>query len=85
SWTNEVATNSDVETGGQNEGTHVDDGTQPVLEKVGNGLFSIEGLATSNAEIDQQDTAAEYVDNVQMEETGNDEAPDGAALSEGTE
>jgi exodeoxyribonuclease VIII len=30
-------------------------------------------------------TAAEYVDNVQMEETGNDETPDGAALSEGTE
>lgn len=85
SWTNEVATDSDVETGGQNEGTHVDDSTQPVLEKVGNGLFSIEGLATSNAEIHQQDTAAEYVDNVQMEETGNDETPDGAALSEGTE
>lgn len=85
SWTNEVATDSDVETGGQNEGTHVDDSTQPVLEKVGNGLFSIEELATSNAEIHQQDTAAEYVDNVQMEETGNDETPDGAALSEGTE
>ncbi|HBM2701030.1 TPA: 3'-5' exoribonuclease [Enterobacter hormaechei subsp. xiangfangensis] len=85
SWTNEVATDSDVETGGQSEGRHVDDGTQPVLENVGNGLFSIEGLATSNAEIDQQDTAAEYVDNVQMEETGNDETPDGAALSEGTE
>lgn len=85
SWTNEVTNDSAVETGGQNEGTQVDGDTQPVLEKVGNGLFSIEGLATSNAVIDQQNTAAEYVDNVQMEETGNDETPDGAALSEGTE
>ncbi len=48
-------------------------------------VFSIEGLTTSNAVIDQLNTAAEYVDNVQMEETGNDEIPDGAALSEGTE
>lgn len=85
SWTNEVTNDSAVETGGQNEGTQVDGDTQPVLEKVGNGLFSIEGLATSNAEIDQQDTAAEYVDNVQMEETGNDETPNRAALSEVTE
>ncbi|WP_425249366.1 3'-5' exoribonuclease domain-containing protein [Enterobacter hormaechei] len=85
SWTNEVTNDSAVETGGQNEGAHVDGGTLPVLEKVGNGLFSIEGLATSNAEIDQQDTAAEYVDNVPMEETGNDETPNGAALSEGAE
>ncbi|EPC6084235.1 3'-5' exoribonuclease domain-containing protein [Enterobacter hormaechei] len=85
SWTNEVTNDSAVETGGQNEGAQVDGGTLPVLEKVGNGLFSIEGLATSNAEIDQQDTAAEYVDNVPMEETGNDETPNGAALSEGAE
>lgn len=85
SWTNEVTNDSAVETGGQNEGTQVDCDTQPVLEKVGNGLFSIEGLATSNAVIDQQNTAAEYVDNVQMQETGNDETPDGAALSESTE
>ncbi len=85
SWTNEVTNDSAVETGGQNEWTQVDGDTQPVLEKVGNGLFSIEGLATSNAEIDQQDTAAEYVDNVQMEETGNDEPPNCAALSEVTE
>lgn len=85
SWTNEIVTDSAFETGGQNEGAQVDGGTLPVLEKVGNGLFSIEGLATSNAVIDQQNTAAEYVDNVQMEETGNDETPDGAALSEGTE
>lgn len=85
SWTNEVTNDSAVETGGQNEGTQVDCDTQPVLEKVGNGLFSIEGLATSNAVIDQQNTAAEYVDNVQMEETGNDETPNGAALSEGAE
>ena len=85
SWTNEVTNDSAVETGGQNEGTQVDGDTQPVLEKVGNGLFSIEGLATSNAEIDQQDTAAEYIDNVQMEETGNDETPNRAALSEVTE
>lgn len=85
SWTNEVTNDSAVETDGQNEWTQVDGDTQPVLEKVGNGLFSIEGLATSNAEIDQQDTAAEYVDNVQMEETGNDETPNCAALSEVTE
>ncbi|MHA1004689.1 3'-5' exonuclease [Enterobacter bugandensis] len=85
SWTNEVTNDSAVETGGQNEGTQVDCDTQQVLEKVGNGLFSIEGLATSNAVIDQQNTAAEYVDNVQMEETGNDETPNGAALSEGAE
>ncbi|MEG5567412.1 3'-5' exonuclease [Enterobacter bugandensis] len=85
SWTNEETNDSAVETGGQNEWTQVDGDTQPVLEKVGNGLFSIEGLATSNAEIDQQDTAAEYVDNVQMEETGNDETPNCAALSEVTE
>ena len=85
SWTNEIVTDSAFETGGQNEGAQIDGGTLPVLEKVGNGVFSIEGLATSNAVIDQQNTAAEYVDNVQMEETGNDETPDGAALSEGTE
>ena len=85
SWTNEIVTDSAFETGGQNEGAQIVGGTLPVLEKVGNGLFSIEGLATSNAVIDQQNTAAEYVDNVQMEETGNDETPDGAALSEGTE
>ncbi|WP_234782805.1 3'-5' exonuclease, partial [Enterobacter hormaechei] len=85
SWTNEILTDSAFETGGQNEGAQVDGGTLPVLEKVGNGLFSIEGLATSNAVNVQQNTAAEYVDNVQMEETGNDETPDGAALSEGTE
>lgn len=82
SWTNEVATDSAVETGSQNEGTQVDGDTQPVLEKVGNGLFSIEGLTTSNAVIEQQNTAAEYVDNVQMEETGNDETPNGNTLSE---
>lgn len=84
SWTNEVTNDSAVETGGQNEGTQVDGDTQPVLEKVGNGLFSIEGLATSNAVIDQQNTAAEYVDNVQMEETCNDEIPNSSALSEGS-
>ena len=85
SWTNEIVTDSAFETRGQNEEAQVDGGTLPVFEKVGNGLFSIEGLATSKTVIDQQNTAAEYVDNVQMEETGNDETPDGAALSEGTE
>lgn len=84
SWTNEVATDSAVETRVQNEGTQVEGDTQPTLEKVGNGLFSIEGLATSNAVIDQQNTAAEYVDNVQMEETCNDEIPNSSALSEGS-
>lgn len=84
SWTNEVATDSAVETRGQNEGTQVEGDTQPALEKVGNGLFSIEGLATSNAVIDRQNTAAEYVDNVQMEETCNDEIPYSSALSEGS-
>lgn len=84
SWTNEVATDSAVETRGQNEGTQVEGNTQPALEKVGNGLFSIEGLATSNAVIDRQNTAAEYVDNVQMEETCNDEIPNSSALSEGS-
>ncbi|WP_409244982.1 3'-5' exonuclease [Enterobacter asburiae] len=84
SWTNEVVTDSAFETGDQNEGAQVDSGTQPVLEKVGNGLFSIEGLATSNAVIDQQNTAAEYVDNVQMEETCNDEIPSNSELSEGS-
>ncbi|MCM7075990.1 3'-5' exoribonuclease [Enterobacter roggenkampii] len=85
SWINEIVTDSAFETRGQNEGAQVDGGTLPVFEKVGNGLFSIEGLATSKTVIDQQNTAAEYLDNVQMEETGNDETPDGAALSEGTE
>lgn len=84
SWTNEVVTDSAFETGDQNEGAQVDSGTQPVLEKVGNGLFSIEGLATSNAVIDQQNTAAEYVDNVQMEKTCNDEIPNNSELSEGS-
>ncbi|WP_432643666.1 3'-5' exoribonuclease domain-containing protein [Enterobacter hormaechei] len=84
SWTNELTNDSAVETGGQNEGTQVDGYTQPVLEKVGNGLFSIEGLVTSNAVIDQQNSAAEYVDNVQMEETCNDEIPNSSALSEGS-
>ncbi|MEA3828050.1 3'-5' exonuclease [Enterobacter kobei] len=84
SWTNELINDSAVETGGQNEGTQVDGYTQPVLEKVGNGLFSIEGLVTSNAVIDQQNSAAEYVDNVQMEENCNDEIPNSSALSEGS-
>ncbi|HCM9173320.1 exonuclease [Enterobacter hormaechei] len=84
SWTNEVTNDSAVETGGQNEGAQVDGGTLPVLEEVGNGLFSIEGLVTSNAVIDQQNSAAEYVDNVQMEETCNDEIPNSSALSEGS-
>lgn len=84
SWTNEVVTDSAFETGDQNEGAQVDSGTQSVLEKVGNGLFSIEGLATSNAVIDQQNTAAEYVDNVQMEEACNDEIPNNFTLSEGS-
>ncbi|EPF3215817.1 3'-5' exoribonuclease domain-containing protein [Enterobacter hormaechei] len=84
SWTNEVVADSAFETGGQNEGAQVDGGTQPVLEKVGNGLFSIEGLVTSNAVIDQQNSAAEYVDNVQMEEICNDEIPNSSALSEGS-
>ncbi|HHA1437480.1 3'-5' exoribonuclease [Enterobacter hormaechei subsp. steigerwaltii] len=90
SWTNEVATDSVVETGGpessgKNEGAQIDGETQPILEKVGNGLFSIEGLTTSNTEADQPNTAAEYVDNVQMEETGNDESTNGSPLSEGQE
>ncbi|EKK5420005.1 3'-5' exoribonuclease [Enterobacter hormaechei] len=90
SWTNEVATDSVVETGGpessgKNEGAQIDGETQPILEKVGNGLFSIEGLTTSNTEADQPNTAAEYVDNVQMEETGNDESTNGSSLSEGQE
>lgn len=84
SWTNELINDSAVETGGQNEGTQVDGYTQPVLEKVGNGLFSIEWLVTSNAVIDQQNSAAEYVDNVQMEENCNDEIPNSSALSEGS-
>ncbi|HCT5772268.1 exonuclease [Enterobacter hormaechei] len=90
SWTNEVATDSVVETGGpessgKNEGAQIDGETQPILEKVGNGLFTIEGLTTSNTEADQPNTAAEYVDNVQMEETGNDESTNGSPLSEGQE
>ncbi|MFT1617540.1 3'-5' exoribonuclease domain-containing protein [Enterobacter kobei] len=89
SWTNEVI-DSAVETGGpessgNNEETQIEGDTQPVLEKVGNGLFSIEGLTTSNTVADQPNTAAEYVDNVQMEETGNDETTNGTPLSEGQE
>lgn len=90
SWTNEVATDSVVETGGpessgKNEEAQIDGETQPILEKVGNGLFSIEGLTISNIKADQSNTAAEYVDNVQMEETGNDESTNGSPLSEGQE
>jgi len=90
SWANEVATDSAVETGGpetsgKNEEAQIDGDTQPVLEKVGNGLFSIEGLTTSIIAADQPNTAAEYIDNVQMEETGNDETTYGAPLSEGEE
>lgn len=90
SWTNEVATDSVVETGGpessgKNEEAQIDGETQPMLEKVGNGLFSIEGLTISNIQADQPNTAAEYVDNVQMEETGNDESTNGSPLSEGQE
>ncbi|VAG25374.1 exonuclease [Enterobacter hormaechei] len=90
SWTNEVATDSVVETGGpessgKNEEAQIDGETQPILEKVGNGLFSIEGLTISNIQADQPNTAAEYVDNVQMEETGNDESTNGSPLSEGQE
>lgn len=90
SWTNEVATDSVVETGGpessgKNEEAQIDGETQPILEKVGNGLFSIEGLTISNIQADQPNTAAEYVDNVQMEETGNDESTNGSPLPEGQE
>ncbi|EOC9359664.1 3'-5' exoribonuclease [Enterobacter hormaechei] len=90
SWTNEVATDSVVETGGpessgKNEEAQIDGETQPILEKVGNGLFSIEGLTISNIKADQPNTAAEYVDNVQMEETGNYESTNGSPLSEGQE
>ncbi|WP_251843258.1 exonuclease [Enterobacter hormaechei] len=90
SWTNEVATDSAVEAGdpessGKNEEAQIDGETQPILEKVGNGLFSIEGLTTSNTAADQPNTAAEHVDNVQMEETGNDETTNGTPLSEGQE
>ncbi|UDV13639.1 exonuclease [Enterobacter hormaechei] len=90
SWTNEVATDSVVETGGpdssgKNEEAQIDGETQPILEKVGNGLFSIEGLTISNIQADQPNTAAEYVDNVQMEETGNDESTNGSPLSEDQE
>lgn len=90
SWTNEVATDSVVETGGpessgKNEEAQIDGETQPILEKVGNGLFSIEGLTISNIQADQPNTAAEYVHNVQMEETGNDESTNGSPLSEGQE
>ncbi|HCJ6422238.1 TPA: 3'-5' exoribonuclease [Enterobacter hormaechei subsp. xiangfangensis] len=90
SWTNEVATDSVVETGGpessgKNEEAQIDGETQPILEKVGNGLFSIEGLTISNIQADQPNTAAEYVDNVQMEETGNDERTNGSPLPEGQE
>src|SRR5690606_35232487 len=72
SWTNELATDSAVETRGsetsaENEESRVDGDTQPVLEKVGNGIFSIAGLTTSNAVNDQPETAEEYHDNVQME------------------
>lgn len=90
SWTNEVATDSVVETGGpessgKNEEAQIDGETQPILEKVGNGLFSIEGLTISNIQADQPNTAAEYVDNVQMEETGNDESTNGSPFSESQE
>ncbi|MBE4813859.1 MULTISPECIES: exonuclease [unclassified Enterobacter cloacae complex] len=90
SWTNEVATDSVVETGGpdssgKNEESQIDGETKPILEKVGNGLFSIEGLTISNIQADQPNTAAEYVDNVQMEETGNDESTNGSPLSEDQE
>ncbi|MCF2194139.1 exonuclease [Enterobacter hormaechei] len=90
SWTNEVATDSVVETGGpdsssKNEEAQIDGETQPILEKVGNGLSSIEGLTISNIQADQPNTAAEYVDNVQMEETGNDESTNGSPLSEDQE
>lgn len=90
SWTNEVATDSGVETGGpdssgKNEEAQIDGETQPILEKVGNGLCSIEGLTISNIQADQPNTAAGYVDNVQMEETGNDESTNGSPLSEDQE
>ncbi|MDX6042639.1 exonuclease [Scandinavium lactucae] len=90
SWTNEVVTDSAVETdgpeaSGKNEKAQIDGDTQPVLEKVGNGLFSIEGLTTSNTTADHANTAAEYVDNVQLEIIGNDEIPNSSALSEGPE
>lgn len=48
SWTNEVATDSAVEAGdpessGKNEEAQIDGETQPILEKVGNGLFLLKG------------------------------------------
>jgi len=85
SWTNELINDSAVETGGQNEGTQVDGETQPVLENMGKGFFSIEGLITSAPKTNGSNTTAEYTNNVSMEETGNDETTNGAALSESTE
>lgn len=88
SWTNELATDSavetrDSETSAENEESRVDGDTQPVLEKVGNGIFSIAGLTTSNAVNDQPETAEEYHDNVQMEKTCSDETTNSTSLSEG--
>lgn len=92
SWANEISADKEASEGdnhkescGGEDTSGVNGETQPVLEKVGKGLFSIEGLITNAPKTNGSNTAAEYTNNVPMEETGNDETPNGAALSEGAE
>ncbi|MEY6717186.1 exonuclease [Enterobacter hormaechei] len=92
SWANEISADKEASEGdnhkescGGKDTSGVNGETQPVLEKVGKGLFSIEGLITNAPKTNGSNTTAEYTNNVPMEETGNDETPNGAALSEGAE
>lgn len=92
SWANELSADKEATDGDNQKGccggedtSGVNGETQPVLEKVGKGLFSIEGLMTSDSLTNGSSAATEYTNNVPMEETGNNETPNGDALSEGTE
>lgn len=92
SWANEISADKEAREGdnhkescGGKDTSGVNGETQPVLEKVGKGLFSIEGLITNAFKTNGSNTTAEYTNNVPMEETGNDETSNGAALSEGAE
>ncbi|QLR43718.1 3'-5' exoribonuclease [Enterobacter sp. RHBSTW-00994] len=83
SWEKELSLSVDVNGGGINQtgNASTSDSTPPVLEKVGKGIFSIEGLATGIPP--SQNVDAETTSNVQMEKTVSNETENSSPLSKG--
>ncbi|WP_423240780.1 3'-5' exoribonuclease domain-containing protein [Enterobacter mori] len=76
SWANEISADKEASEGdnhkescGGKDTSGVNGETQPVLEKVGKGLFSIEGLITNAPKTNGSNTTAEFTNNVPLEET----------------